>query len=71
MKVMISQPMNGKTNEQIKSERDNIVKRLHDMHIDVIDTIFDFEVQNVNNKPVYYLAKSIEEMSNADAVLYS
>ena len=70
MKIMISQPMNGKTNEQIKSERENIVKRLHDMHIEVIDTVFDFEVQNVKNEPVFYLAKSIEKMSNADAVLF-
>lgn len=30
MKVMISQPMKGKTNEQIKSEREELVKRLQE-----------------------------------------
>lgn len=28
MKVMISQPMRGKTNEQIRKEREELVKRL-------------------------------------------
>lgn len=70
MKIMISQPMNGKSNEQIKAEREKIVTALEKMHIEVINTIFDFEVENINNVPVYYLAKSIEKMSNADAVLF-
>lgn len=70
MKIMISQPMNGKTDEQIRAEREPIVKKLKEMHIEVIDTLFEFEVQNVLHIPVYYLGLSIEEMSNADAVLF-
>lgn len=70
MKIMICQPMNSKTNEQIREEREHVVKALENMHIEVIDTVFDFEVQNVKNEPVYYLGLSIEEMSNADAVLF-
>lgn len=70
MKVMISQPMNGKSNVQIKQERKQIVEQLKKMHIDVLDTIFDYELENILHEPVYYLAKSIEAMANADAVLF-
>lgn len=70
MKIMISQPMKGKTNEQIREEREHIVKELEKMHIEVANTIFDFKVDNIINEPVYYLAKSIGEMSNVDAVLF-
>ena len=70
MKIMISQPMNGKNNEQIEQERKAIVEKLKKMHIDVVNTIFNFELENVINEPVYYLAKSIEAMANVDAVLF-
>ncbi len=39
MKVMISQPMRGKTNEQIKEERTKLVKELEEKGLEVIDTI--------------------------------
>ena len=38
-KVMISQPMRGKTNEQIRAERENIEKILRDEGFEVVDTI--------------------------------
>ena len=44
MKVMVSQPMNGRTEEQIKEERQEIVDKFNKMHIDVIDTLFTEEV---------------------------
>ena len=40
MKVMISQPMKGRTEEQIKEERKRIVDKFNKMHIEVINTIF-------------------------------
>lgn len=72
MKIMISQPMNGKTNEEIKDNRRRILEKLKEMHIEVIETIFDYdeETKEINNAPVYYLAKSIEKMSDADAILF-
>ena len=70
MKVMISQPMNGKTEEQIRSERKSVIEKLEKMHIEVIDTVFDYNTKNINHVPVYYLAKSIEAMSNVDAVYF-
>ena len=41
MKVMISQPMRGKTNEQIREEREKLVKQLKTEGHEVIDTVFD------------------------------
>lgn len=70
MKVMISQPMNGKTTEQIKNERAEIIDKFNKLHIDVIDTVFNFEAPIESNAPVYYLAESIKEMSKVDAVYF-
>ena len=68
MKVMISQPMRGKTEEQIREERKAIIEKFNNMHIEVIDTIFTEEVPQSNNAGVYYLGKSIQEMSKVDAI---
>lgn len=68
MKVMISQPMRGKTEEQIRDERKAIIERFNNMHIEVIDTIFTDEVPIDYNVGVYYLGKSIREMSKVDAL---
>lgn len=69
MKVMISQPMRGKTNEQIKAERAEIVKQLEaDGHV-VIDTVFDTTPKGVN-EAIYYLSKSIELLGQADGVVF-
>ena len=68
MKVMISQPMNGKTEEQIREERKTIIEKFNNMHIEVIDTIFTKEPPENCNKAVYYLGKSIEAMKDIDAL---
>ena len=68
MRVMISQPMRGKTEEQIRDERKAIIERFNNMHIEVIDTIFTDEVPIDYNVGVYYLGKSIREMSKVDAL---
>ena len=68
MKVMISQPMNGKTQLEIIQIRDDIREKFSKMHIDVIDTIFKEEAPKNCNVPIYYLAKSIDAMKDADAL---
>lgn len=68
MRVMISQPMNGKIEEQIREERKSIIEKFNNMHIEVIDTIFTEEAPDSNNAGVYYLGKSIQKMSEADAL---
>lgn len=70
MKVMISQPMNGKTNEQIKQERKKVIEKLNKLHIDVIDTVFTDEPPKDCNAAIYYLAKSINAMKDIDAVYF-
>ena len=68
MKVMISQPMRGKTEEQIREERKAIIEKFNNMHIEVIDTIFTEEPPKGCNVAVYYLGKSISAMKDIDAI---
>lgn len=68
MKVMISQPMNGRCEEEIKKERQNIIEKFNKMHIEVINTLFNEEVPNNCNIAVYYLGKSISAMKDIDAI---
>lgn len=68
MKVMISQPMNGRTEEQIKKERQEIVDKFNKMHIEVINTLFAEEAPDNCNVAVYYLGKSISAMKDIDAI---
>lgn len=67
MKIMISQPMRGKTNEQIRKEREELVRRLQEEGHEVIDTVLDI---SENKSPIYYLSKSIELLDKADAVVF-
>ena len=68
MKVFISQPMRNRSEEDIMTERKVIIEKLNDMHIEVIDTIFNENVPMNFNEGVYYLGKSILKMAEADAL---
>lgn len=65
MKVMISQPMNGLTDEEIKAVREEVIKVINP-EWEVLNTLFDIEVDN----PIYYLSKSIEKLAEADVVVF-
>ena len=68
MKIFISQPMRGKSSERIKWEREKLVKELQEQGHHVLDTVFeDFDE---NASPIAYLAKSIEFLDKADAVVF-
>lgn len=69
MKIMISQPMNGKTNEQIRTEREELVKRLTEEGYEVLDTVFDGAPKGID-EPIFYLAKSIEFIGKVDCVVF-
>lgn len=69
MKVMISQPMRGKTNEEIKEERVELVKKLQEEGHEVVDTVFD-DFPEGKATPVHYLAKSIEFIANVEGVVF-
>lgn len=68
MKVMISQPMNGRCEEEIKKERQEIIEKFNKMHIEVINTLFTEEAPDNCNVAVYYLGKSISAMKDIDAI---
>lgn len=70
MKIMISQPMKDKTEEQIRTEREELVKELESNGHEVIDTIFAEEPPENADRAMWYLAKSIEAMSYADGVVF-
>lgn len=67
MKIMISQPMRGKTNEEIRQERAELVEKLESQGHEVIDTVLDI---SENKSPIYYLSKSIELLNKADGVVF-
>ena len=68
MKIMISQPMRGKTEKEIKDEREELVKKLQEEGHEVLETVFeDFDCYA---SPIAYLARSIEFLDKADAVVF-
>lgn len=71
MKVIISQPMKGKTNSEIKKERESLVKDLESKGYEVVDTIIeDFIEGQGDDYAIKCLSKSIEFMSNVDGVVF-
>ena len=68
MKIMLSQPMAGKTNQQIKKEREEIVKKLEQQGHEVVNTVFE-NFEEGKNTPLHYLAKSIEFLANVDCLV--
>lgn len=72
MKVFISQPMKGKTDEEIKRERELIidcVKALCGEDATIIDSFF--EGAPADAKPLWFLGKSLELLSTADAAYFA
>ena len=68
-KIFISQPMNGKTNEEIKNERNYIIDRLRENEsVEIIDSFFKDAPHDT--KPLWYLGESIKLMSEADIVFF-
>lgn len=78
MKAMISQPMRGKTEEVITETRERAIKHLEGLGYEVINTRFTDEwysaeamkERGVENIPLCFLAKSLENMSLCDTVYF-
>lgn len=70
-KAMISQPMNGLTDEEIEKTRNKAIRHLERLGYKVVNTLFTDEWysesamkdRGVVNIPLCYLAKSLENMS--------
>lgn len=78
MKAMLSQPMNGKTDEEIIETRERAIKALEAKGYEVVNTLFTDEwysdksmrERGVVQIPVCFLAKSLENMSLCHAVYF-
>ena len=70
MKIMISQPMNDKSETQIRKERAELVKELEKQGHEVIDTIFAEESPKDCDTAIYYLSKSIEAIGKVDGLVF-
>lgn len=70
-KLFISQPMKDKTNEEIKEERNEIVKRVAERfgEVEVIDSFFENAPHDA--KPLWFLGKSLELLSTADCAYFA
>lgn len=70
MKVFISQPMGGKSNEQIRKERSELVEELQKDGYEVVDSIVAETPEAAFNEPVYYLSQSILTLSKCDCIYF-
>ena len=69
-KIFISQPMRGKTSEEIRAEREKaveVVKAFVNDEVEVLDSYFD----DFDGNPLEYLAKSIELLAKADIAYFA
>ena len=77
-KAMISQPMNGLTDEEIEKTREKAIRHLERLGYKVVNTLFTDEWysesamkdRGVVNIPLCYLAKSLENMSLCDIAYF-
>ena len=73
---MISQPMASKTEEEIKVTRDKAIKKLNELGYELVNTLFIDEwvakekANDVTNVPLWFLAKSLQKMSECNAVYF-
>lgn len=78
MKAMVSQPMAGKSDEEITATRERAVSALEGMGYEVVNTLFtdewyskeSMEKRGVVQIPLCLLAKSLESMSLCHAVYF-
>lgn len=77
-KAMLSQPMAGKTEEEIIATRERAIKALEEQGYEIVNTLFSDEwyskeqmaTRGVVQIPICFLAKSLENMSLCHAVYF-
>ena len=71
-KLFISQPMKGKSDEDILAERKKAIKSAEDVigeQVEVIDSFF--QEAPVDAKPLWFLGKSLELLAGADIAYFA
>lgn len=78
VRLFISQPMRGKTDEQIESEREKLVEIAEAVYfggggVEVIDSFFKggLNAPTGAKAPLYYLSKSLELLATADVAIFA
>lgn len=77
-KAMISQPMNGIRENEIRDTRNRAIRKLESLGYEVINTYFTgewYRDENIKKRGaehigLYFLSKSLENMSKCDAVYF-
>lgn len=77
-RAMISQPMAGKTNDEIVEARDKAIKTLEELGYAVVNTLYtddwyseeDVKARGVVNIPLCYLTRSLENMAKCHIVYF-
>ena len=71
MKIFISQYMGGRSNEEILKERLPVEKMLKTKGYEIIDSIIEeLPPENISNIATWYIAKSLELLSQADVIYF-
>ena len=78
MKAMLSQPMGGKSEEEIIVTRNRAISFLQEKGYEIVNTLFTDEWYNTNAMesrdvvqiPLCFLAKSLENMSLCNVVFF-
>lgn len=74
--AMISMPMNGLSVEEVERKYLDVKEYLESLGYAVVNTLFDdvsedeLAVVGIANAPVWYLAKSLDQMSRCDTVYF-
>lgn len=71
-KLFISQPMKDKTDEEILEVREQVIKLATEFlgeEVEVIDSFF--KNAPIDARPLWFLGKSLELLSTADAVYFA
>ncbi len=77
-KAMLSQPMAGKSEEEIIATREKAIKALEEKGYEVVNTLFtdpwyskdQMALRGVVNIPLCFVAKSLENMSRCHAAYF-
>ena len=68
--AFISQPMKGLDNETIRKNRREAVKHLQSKGYFILDSIFDFNDNNLKHKELFYLGMSLGLIAEKADVVY-
>lgn len=77
MKVFISVPMNGRTDEEIDADTERIFMNYQNLTInnsEFLETFFDdedFEGVDYENMPLAYLSKSLDVLAQAEIAIFA